>query len=64
MIPEYERAVCWIIRNHGEADRKPPAISLTKVNDWAVTHLVADLFKVPVNQVALDIIELYEHARE
>ena len=63
MIPEYERAVGWIIREYGLIAGSQP-VNLTKVNDWTVTRLVADLFKVPVNQVALDIIELYEHARE
>ena len=63
MFPEYARAIVWIIREYGLIAGSQP-VNLTKVNDWTVTRLVADLFKVPVNQVALDIIELYEHARE
>lgn len=59
---EYERAVYWIIRERAGTGGWPPS-QVEQVSGWMVTRLVAALFRLPVNQVARDIIEHYEHGQ-
>ena len=59
----YPEALHWIIRERAGTGGWPPAL-VSQVSGWMVTRLVAHVFSVPVNQVALDIIEHYEHNRD
>jgi len=58
----YPDALYWIIRERAGTGGWPPT-RVDQVSGWLLTQLVAHLFNVPVNQVALDIIEHYEHSR-
>ena len=61
----YNKAIYWILREHGSS--KPaswPPRNVCAVAGWKVTLLISFIFDRAPREVAIDIIERYEHHGE
>jgi hypothetical protein len=57
-LPEYERAVGWIVRERAGSNGGWPPRDVARVSGWAVVRFTADLFDRSVREVARDIIDM------